>query len=558
MPAIPKLKGAATTTRVSVIPPYVTVQGSALEKIKALTELSKTTPLQVVSIHDSNGTAGVFMSGQWKRDSFARLLDQSLAWMRGNTTSVTEAVLGPQTQVIKMSTMGNAKANSPDDTPWHPNRRKWIGAMRTSLGPYGIPFKTFGGATFFTDPATNGRWMGFLVNRTSTGEDWERNMDRVACLHFGRGNVGQPIDVVVGNSITAEGVTATGTDYTGIYTSFTLSIHDVSAIDFSTIPTTGWNESNAACISIKAAVDAVGATASLTIDPKFGGGAPQPGFMSSWLSGMTANKTWLVKLSVADGATNMGAILEGIVLNNSTITGGVNVWDMAYSGNALLHCRWKGYNSTTGAADPTYGNDPGEFITDSFVRTDICSKILMRGENSYGAITNYSNKTAWANMVHNTPGLHAVVINCYVNDINGTDMPIVFYKYACDLIQQVSRVNSGAVVIFNLPPCPGYSGGDNVRDNWFTGLGGVRARDSEFRDQIKAACATFPNNSVVIDYQAKYGNVAPTVLKGRIGQFGSFKRDTGDPIDTNHFKSSTWQSPSAQDIGHLFSTWCYL
>jgi hypothetical protein len=78
MPAIPKLKGAATTTRVSTIPPHITVQGSALEKIKALTELSKTSPLQVISIHDSNGTAGVFMSehpkgrigqfGNYKRD----------------------------------------------------------------------------------------------------------------------------------------------------------------------------------------------------------------------------------------------------------------------------------------------------------------------------------------------------------------------------------------------------------------------------------------------------------------------------------------------------------
>ena len=42
-------------------------------------------------------------------------------------------------------------------------------------------------------------------------------------------------------------------------------------------------------------------------------------------------------------------------------------------------------------------------------------------------------------------------------------LPSEYYKHAYDLIQQTIRVNSGAVVIFNLPPCPGFAGGDKLR-----------------------------------------------------------------------------------------------
>ena len=557
MPAIPKRNEAATSSRVSSLPAHIDVRGGALAKIKALTELSKTTPLQVITLSDSNGTPGTFTPDTWDRGNFARILDRRLAWTRGNTTAVSEAVLGPQLQVIKFSTMGNSPVNSAVDTPWHPKSRKLIFEPRTILGPFGQSYKSLGGITAFDDPAKTNRQIGFLIDRTSSGDDWERNMDQVAVGYFGRGNSDQVIGITTNGAVKADGTNFAGTNYSGLYSTFTLSIHDVTGIDFSTIPTSGWDETNAACIAIKAACSAVGATATLTINPAFGAGAAMPGYLSNWLGGMTADKKWLIKLATPDAST-MGAWLEYLVLRNSSITGGAHVWDMAYSGNALNHCEWKRYNND-GSPDPTWSSEPGDFLTDTYVRSELCARLLMRGENSYGSITNFSNKSAWSSATHNMPGLHVAIINLFVNDLNSSfAMPQVMFNHAYNLIQQVVRVNPGAVVIFNLPPCPGYAGGDNIRDNHFTGTGGARAKDSTFRDQIKSASASFPNNAVVIDYQAKYGNIAPTVLKSRIGHFGTFKREASDPIDIDHFKVSTWQAPSAQDISDLFSSWCYV
>jgi hypothetical protein len=546
----------------SVIPNHITASAAALTKIAALTEKSKTTALIIPVLGDSNHTPGTFNAARWERDNFARLLDQQMAWMRGNSTSMTEALMGPQTQVIKFSTMGNATANSAVDTPWHPDMKRVIGEPRTTLGPSQGPYGSLGGWTAFDNPANTNRFIGFIVDRTSTGEDWELNMDRVAVKYWG-GATGQTFPVANNTPVKANGTAYTAGAYTGNPTTFTLNIVDLTGIDVTTIPAGGWNEADATCIALKTAILAVVPTATVTVNPMFGtSGANMPGFLSAWCAGMTAGKKWAVTLEVADGASNMGAYFEYLILDDSTRVGGVKIIDESHSGNAITVREWRRKNATTGVNDATFGVDPftGSFTTCCYAAPSFAAPVLMFNENTYG-ISGWFGASGWDDATttqHNILGLDAVVIPLYVNDLNASSFyPVAIQAYVDDQIKQIARTNSGAMAIFCLPPCPGWSGGDNNRDNWFTGNGGARAKDSAFRDAVKAAVAATNSNAIVMDHQAFYGNVAPTVLKGRIGHFGTYKRETADPIDTSHYKTPTWQMLAAKDISDLFRSYCY-
>jgi hypothetical protein len=417
-----------------------------------------------------------------------------------------------------------------------------------------------GGYCTFDNPANTARWFGFIVDRTASGEDWEKYMDRVAVGFFGRGNSDKGAGVTTGLANNPNGSTYGGPNYSGLCSVVTIKLIDITSVDLSAIPSGGWDAADAGCIAIKAAIDALSPTVTSTFDPRFGSGESLPGYLTNWLSGMTANKKWLVQLSVADGA-GMGAWIEYITLNNSTISGGVCIWDFAYSGNAISQCEWKRYNND-GTPMASWSGDVGDFVTDAYVRPSLLARTTMRAENSYGTITNYSGRSSWATGVHNAPGLDAVVVSLLANDVgNSSLMPLAIYNHAYNLIQQVVRANPEAVVIFNAMPCiaSNVGGGDFNRDYFFADANHVKVRATwkEFLDAIRNAIAQFPSNALLLDYQGFYGNVAPTVLKGRIGHFGTYKRENGDPIDPLHTKISTWQLISAQDIGRLFSTYCY-
>lgn len=545
------------------VPPHVIASPAVLTKVKAISELAKTTPIQMIVLGDSNQVGGVFNSSDWIRDSFARELDRQMSWLRSNSDAMTQEILGPQTQVIKFSTMGNAYTNSSQSTPWHPYMRRIIGEPRTALGPVTNPCKPTAGWTIFPDPsiATN-RFIGLIVDRTATGMDYERNMDRVAVMYRGVG-AGQPAQVSTGFAIKANGVDTGQAGYSNSCSPFTIDIRDLTTagIDTTTILATGWDEANATCIAMKAAILAITPTATKTIDPAFGAGGGMDGFLSAWVSGMTANKKWCVTLRCPDGAGLGGGELQALVLNNSTIAGGIWTWDMSFSGHAISQMEWR-RRDPDGSPNSSKGLDPfsGDFLTCNYAAPGLAGKVLMRGENT-PAQTGFYQASTWAAATatqHQTNGLHIVVCSLLVNDISGQVNSPTYIQNTCDdMIKQVVRVNPGAVVIFNLPPCQGFTGGNNVRDNFFTGST-VTWTDGQFRAAIKAAVAANSANAIYIDYQAVYGNKAPTVLKAQLGHFGIYKRQAADPIDVLHVKPPCWQEPSASDIGMLFKCWCYL
>jgi hypothetical protein len=132
---------------------------------------------------------------------------------------------------------------------------------------------------------------------------------------------------------------------------------------------------------------------------------------------------------------------------------------------------------------------------------------------------------------------------------------IVLYRKVSELLAEIVRVNANAIVQIVIPPCPAWSGGDNVRDNFFNGINTTTNEKYSFVvGRIKEACALYPDNTIVIDMQKYYGNVAPTVLKGRFGHLGLFSRQTGDPIDPLHIKSSIYTTAVASHAAELFNT----
>ena len=154
--------------------------------------------------------------------------------------------------------------------------------MAYFAGPLSNPSPSVGGVALFSGNsvtgvdsiAVNNRFIGFVIDRTATGEPWEKNMTRVALSYWAGAGQNTPSST----SYSKIDGSAANVSYGGAYSSFTFDLYDLTGIDLSGIPSTGWNATNAACISIKAAIIALTPYATRTVTAK-GGGASKPGLM---------------------------------------------------------------------------------------------------------------------------------------------------------------------------------------------------------------------------------------------------------------------------------------
>ena len=546
-PTTVTVNGVTLTATVPVVPPHITANNSTLTKLKTILEEAKTLRKHHVVIGDSNCGSFTGTGTRFKRDNWVRQMATQTNWLINSVASGD--LMEPLTQTIHFAPMGLSQANATPDLPWHSTQRRWIGDMAYFAGPLSNPSPSVGGVALFSGNsvtgvdsiAVNNRFIGFVIDRTATGEPWEKNMTRVALSYWAGAGQNTPSST----SYSKIDGSAANVSYGGAYSSFTFDLYDLTGIDLSGIPSTGWNATNAACISIKAAIIALTPYATRTVTAK-GGGASKPGMVDGWLDGILANKKTLVALRVADG-TIMGAQFDSLTFDNGAQTAGMSFHDHTYSGHAYQNRLERIRCGASGEDTPGWSSmDLGDFITTNYVYPGLIGAILKFGENTY-ARPGYFGGNAGPHLVM---GLDMVTIALLPNDIN--QKAIVLYRKISELIGEVLRVNPNAVVQIVIPPCPAFSGGNNIRDNYYTGSTTSTGETYAFiRQRIKEACTLYKNNTIVIDLQQYYGDIAPTVLKGRLGHLGLYSRQTGDPIDTLHYKSSTYTTVIASQWNQL-------
>lgn len=539
------MMGVQTLGPVStIVPPHITATPSALTKLKTILEDAKTVRKHHVVIGDSNCGSFAGTGTKFKRDNFTRQMSVATNWLI-NVAGTADSI-EPLTQTVHFAPMGLAQANAVTDLPWHATQRRWIGDMCYVAGPLTAPSPSVGGAALFSGHSSstvpvNNRFMGFIIDRTSTGEPWEKNMTRVALRYYA--GAGQNVSFASGMS-KIDGSAFSGS-LSGAYSTFTIDLRDLTGIDLSGIPSTGWDASNAACIAIKTSVTALSPYATLTINA-IGGGAEKPGMLSSWVSGILDSKKTLVTISIAD-STSMGAKFETLTFDNGSQTAGMSFHDHTFSGHSYqsrlerIRCDADGVDSA-GFSSMSLT----DFQTTNYVYPGLIGSILNFGENTYARATFFGGNSG----PHNILGLDVVTIALLPNDMN--QKAIVVYRKISEMLAEIVRVNANAVVQIVIPPCPAWSGGDNVRDNYYNGINTTTNEKYSFmRQRIKAACSLYPANTIVIDLQQYYGDIAPTMLKGRLGHLGLYTRQTGDPIDTLHIKSSVYTSVVAAQWAQL-------
>jgi hypothetical protein len=515
-----------------------------LTKLKTILEDAKTNRKHHVVIGDSNCGSFAGTGTRFKRDNFVRQMAIQTNWLING--AATGDALEPLTQTVHFAPMGLTQSNAVSDLPWHASQRRWIGDMCYVAGPLTAPSPSVGGVAIFSGSSTstvavNSRFIGFIIDRTSTGEPWEKNMTRVALRYW----AGAGQDVGFGTGISKIDGSAFSGALGGAYSSFTFEFRDLTGIDLSGIPSTGWDATNGACIAIKTAVNGVTPYATRTVTAK-GGGAAKPGMVDGWLDGIAANKKTLVTIAIGDGPS-MGARFETLTFDNGAQTAGMSFHDHTFSGHAYQSHLERIRCDANGADVAGFSSMAlTDFQTTNYVYPGLIGAILNFGENTYARAGFFGGNAG----PHLVMGLDMVTIALLPNDIN--QKSIVLYRKISETLEEVVRVNPNAVVQIVIPPCVAFSGGNNNRDNFFTGDTTVTGETYAFRRQrIKEACALFPNNTIVIDLQQYYGDLAPTVLKGRLGHLGLFSRQTGDPIDPLHIKSSVYTTVVANQFGQL-------
>ena len=524
----------------SIVPQHITASAGSLTKLKTILEDAKTLRKHHVVIGDSNCGSFAGTGTTFKRDNFVRQMASQTNWLINGAASA--AAMEPLTQTVHFAPMGLSQANAVSDLPWHTTQRRWIGDMAYAAGPLTAPAPSVGGAALFSGHSAstvpvNNRFMGFIIDRTSTGEPWEKNMTRVALRYY----AGSGQNVAFGSGMSKIDGSAFSGALSGAYSTFTFDLRDLTGIDLSGIPSTGWDASNAACIAIKTAVTALSPYATLTINA-IGGGAEKPGMLSSWVSGILDNKKTLVTLSIAD-STSMGAKFETLTFDNGSQTAGMSFHDHTYSGHSYqsrlerIRCDADGVDSAGFSSMALT-----DFQTTNYVYPGLIGSILNFGENTYARPTFFGGNSG----PHNILGLDMVTIALLPNDI--TQKAIVLYRKISEMLAEVVRVNPNAVVQIVIPPCVA---GNPTRDGYYLGTLGPTETYAFRRQRIKEACALYPLNTIVIDLQQYYGDLAPTALKARLGHLGLYSRQSADPIDLLHIKSSTYTSVIAAQFAQL-------
>lgn len=529
------------------LPPHITASPAVLVNVKSLLVAARSARKSHVVIGDSNCGSFSGTGTKFKRDNFVRQMSNLANWHINGANSGD--AMEPISQTVHFAPMGLTQGNAVSDLPWHVSQKRWIGDMAYFAGPLTNPAPSVGGWGQFSGNSTTGvdsiavnsRFIGFIIDRTSTGESWEKNMTRVALSYWA--GAGQPtVNSTTYSKINGDPATVS---FGGLYSSFTFELRDLTGIDLSGIPATGWDATNAACIAIKTAVNALTPYATRTVTAK-GGGAAKPGMVDGWLDGIAANKKTLVTLKVADG-TIMGANFESLHFDNGNQASGITFHDQTYSGHAWgrlerIRCDENGVD-TAGWSSLSLG----DFVTTNYVYPGLIGALLKFGENTYARGGFFGGNAG----PHLILGLDMATIALLPNDLTATRKAIVLYRKVDELLSECVRVNPNIVVQIVIPPC---LAADPVRDGWFTGVAGSTGETYAARiREIKRACANYPANSIVIDLQEYYGDVAPTVLKGRYGHLGLYSIQSGDPIDLVHVKSSVYTSVIAAQTSMIYN-----
>ncbi|HLO99260.1 MAG TPA: hypothetical protein VK171_11745 [Fimbriimonas sp.] len=306
--------GGAAPANALTPPSFVTMAPAAKAKLLRKRELARTAQLVGVVVGDSNSTPGNFNDTTWTEGNPTRLLDQKLQALRNNDPA------GPQNDpfqlfFVKVGTMGNDAVNSPTDTPWHPDNGKWFGDRLITLGPSLSPSRTTGGWTHFMGPTVSDRYMGWVVDRTATGKDYEVNKTKVAVKYSVRGNVDQSI-ASGGSQVDQDGVTYSGGAFSGYYSSFLLELVDITGV-------------------AEADYDTTAAYASQVIEPRFGTGASLPGVVSPFLGTITDGIQTLVRLRPIAGQSQLVAWSGTPTAGTRTFTYGGNTTSaLAYNASS--------------------------------------------------------------------------------------------------------------------------------------------------------------------------------------------------------------------------------
>lgn len=525
---------------VSPVPAHVIASKGALTNLKTILEDAKVNRKHHVVIGDSNCGSFNGTGTRFKRDNFTRQMAIQTNWLINGAANGD--AMEPLTQTVHFAPMGLSQANAVSDLPWHATQRRWLGDMCYVAGPLTAPSPSVGGVAIFSGSSTstvavNSRFMGFVIDRTSTGEPWEKNMTRVALRYW----AGAGQDVGFGTGISKiDGSSFTGA-LGGAYSSFTFELRDLTGIDLSGIPSTGWDASNAACIAIKTAINGVTPYATRTVTAK-GGGAAKPGMVDGWLDGIAANKKTLVTIAIADGAS-MGARFETLTFDNGAQTAGMSFHDHTFSGHSY-QSRLERIRCDANGADVAGFSSMAltDFQTTNYVYPGLIGSILNFGENTYARSGYFGGNTG----PHLIMGLDMVTIALLPNDIN--QKSIVLYRKISEMLAEVVRVNPNAVVQIVIPPCVA---GDPTRDGYYLGTLGPTETYAFRRQRIKEACSLYPSNTIVIDLQQYYGDLPPTALKARLGHLGLYSRQSGDPIDPLHMKPSTYTTLIASQFAQL-------
>ena len=168
------------------VPGHITASAAVLTRLKTHLEEAKTVRKHHVVIGDSNCGSFAGTGTKFKRDNFVRQMAIQTNWLINGAASGD--AMEPLTQTIHFAPMGLTQANAVSDLPWHRTQRRWIGDMAYFAGPLTNPAPSVGGWAQFSGNSTTGvdsipvnnRFIGFIIDRTATGEPWERNMTRVA------------------------------------------------------------------------------------------------------------------------------------------------------------------------------------------------------------------------------------------------------------------------------------------------------------------------------------------------------------------------------------------
>ena len=527
--------------------PCITASPQALANVKNYLVAARTTRRNHVIIGDSNCGSFAGTGTKFRRDNFVRMMSNLANWVINGATSGN--AMEPLTQTVHFAPMGLSQGNAVDDLPWHRSQRRWIGDMAYFAGPLVNPSPSVGGWAQFSGNSTTGvdsipvnnRFIGFIIDRTATGEQWERNMTRVALSYWA--GAGQPTT----NSTTYSKINGDGANvsFNGLFSDFTFELRDLTGIDLSGIPATGWDATNAACIAIKTAVTGLTPYATRTVTAK-GGGAAKPGMVDGWLDGILADKKTLVTIRVADG-TIMGANFETLTFDNGAQTAGISFHDQTFSGHAYQNRLERIRCDENGVDVPSWSSMAlNDFLTTNYVYPGLIGALLKYGENTYARAGYFGGNSG----PHLIMGLDAVTICLLANDLTSTRRAIVLFRKVSELIAECVRVNPNIVVTIVIPPC---FASDPVRDGWFTGVSGPGETYGLRAREIKRACSLYPANAIVIDLQEYYGNISPTALKAKYGHLGLYGISSGDPIDLVHVKSSVLTSVIAAQTSMIYN-----